>query len=174
MSCTLSTNSGSVDSLNVSDRWGRRPNAPRSGELWCATAQTRLPSSGSTNAWRPSAWCSVCTQSAELPAHPMLCGVSPHDIRRLALQCHQPRTAGAIFLPCVRGHQGVRLLPYLKALAHTAAPLCSDPITNEAPCGSGPELRESFAPRQVAELQIRAAILNSFTALKTPETHRVA
>ena len=27
MSCTLSTNSGSVDSLNVSDRCGCRPNA---------------------------------------------------------------------------------------------------------------------------------------------------
>src|SRR3546814_5736426 len=29
MSCTLSTNSGSVDSLNVSDRCGCRPNAPQ-------------------------------------------------------------------------------------------------------------------------------------------------
>lgn len=45
MSCTLSTNSGSVDSLNVSARCGCKPNRSIS-DGWQPTARCRLPSNG--------------------------------------------------------------------------------------------------------------------------------
>src|SRR3546814_17421119 len=97
MSCTLSTNSGSVDSLNVSDRCGCRPNAPQIRRMVVCDSPDLAAMERIDQCVASLGSCSAHARSPEPLACQTLFVADPHDLRQYALQFHPSRTGGALF-----------------------------------------------------------------------------